>query len=157
MVESTASAKTDETIKSYTEQELENLGNFFIESVHQLLGLNKDLINRELHPNGTNEILNNFASDSNRRTIVFSKIEKAADSEELKNSDPQEKKEAVTVKLLISDKVEYQGVAAQTVAFLKREPFKLLSLKDKSSIEEKSPTPTGEAAEIEEEYVDLSA
>jgi hypothetical protein len=56
--------------------------------VHQLLGMNKDLINRELHPNGTNEILMAFASDKNQRTIVFSKVEKVESVEEVKSSDP---------------------------------------------------------------------
>jgi hypothetical protein len=169
MVESSTSAKTpDEAIASFTEAELEILGKFFIESVHQLLGVNKDLINRELHPQGSNEILTRFASDKNQRTIVFSKVEKPdSNEEEVKSVDPQDKKEAATsIKLYISDKVEYQGTTAQAVAFLKREPYKLLYLKDKLNMEVgKMPsvtpgndaTPGGDPSALDQEDVDLSS
>lgn len=50
--------------------------------------------------------------------------------------------------------MEYQGSAAQTVAFLKREPYKTLNIKDQA----KKVTPSGTPGEgtIEDEYVDIS-
>ncbi len=122
---------------AHSEADLEILAKFFIETCHSLLGVNKDLINRELHRDGSFEILKTFASDKNQRSLVFSKVDKssAANSEEVKQAvakaesfvDPQDD---TGVQLFISNKVEYQGISAMTIAFLKREPYKHLYLKD---------------------------
>ena len=99
---------------AHSEADLEILAKFFIETCHSLLGVNKDLINRELHPDGSFEILKTFASDKNQRSLVFSKVDKssAANSEEVKQAvakaesfvDPQDD---TGVQLFISNKVEY--------------------------------------------------
>jgi hypothetical protein len=165
MVESSQqSAKTDEAIVTHTEAELEILAKFFVETCHQLLGVNKDLINHQLHPHGSFEILNAFASDKSQRTLVFSKVERTSSGDdEIKQTDPQEKRETSDVRLVISNKVEYQGASAQAIAFLKREPYKHLYLKDQDKLkidtEEKSTATTAGdvATTMDEEFVDLSS
>jgi len=66
---------------------------------------------------------------------VFSKIEpSAATDEELKQGQAEKKEpqesQAGNIVLTISDKVTYHGSSAQAIAFLKREPYKRLTLKD---------------------------
>jgi len=59
-----SSAKADEVIQ-HSETELMILAGFFVESCNQLLGVSKELINKELLPEGSFEILRKFASDKN--------------------------------------------------------------------------------------------
>lgn len=82
------SANAGEDMAAHSEADLEILAKFFIETCHSLLGVNKDLINRELHRDGSFEILKTFASDKNQRSLVFSKVDKssAANSEEVKQA-----------------------------------------------------------------------
>jgi hypothetical protein len=93
---------------THTEAELEILARFFVETCHQLLGVNKDLINHQLHPGGSFEILNSFASDKSQRTLVFSKVERTIQAaDDIKNTETSEKREPSDVRLIISNKVEY--------------------------------------------------
>ena len=139
------------------------LAGFFIESCNQLLGVSKEVIEKELLPDGNFDILKKFAQDKNQRTLVFSKIETTAAEEDELKQEQAEKKEPVadSISLTISDKVKYHGSSAQVIAFLKREPYKRLTLKDQDKIKQEpealSPTPNPGEVNNMEEVVDLGS
>ena len=97
--------------------------------------------------------------------MVFSKVDKssATNSEEVKQTEVSKVESSIDpqddtgVQLFISNKVEYQGTSAMTIAFLKREPYKHLYLKDNEKKME-AVTPGGEqTGAMDEEVIDLSS
>ena len=60
------------------EAELEILCGFLRETVAQLLAVNKDLLNRELHTPSVLELLKHYAMDKGQRSLVVAKIERPA-------------------------------------------------------------------------------
>lgn len=126
----------------YSEAEIEILANYLLAASHTLLDLNKDLINKEIHSTSVWQRLKTFAEEKQSRVLVIAKLEKGASVKEgdsIKNEETKAddsistlKSEAlsgVSAEIHFSDKVEYFGVAAQTIAFLKREDFSVLNLR----------------------------
>lgn len=153
-----STAKGEETIVSYSEAELAVLGRFFAETAHSLLNVPQELVEKELNP----AVLGDFASDKNQRTLVFAKIEKSASGPE---ESPQVKKEpvAVSTKIVVSNKVEFQGASTMAIAFIKREPHKHLYLKNQAAAENESKAASitsggdEQPATIEDVSVDISS
>lgn len=158
----------------YGEAELEVLSKYLLATCHSLLDLNKDLLNKELHSAPVQQRLKTFAEEKQSRTLVIAKLEKGAavkegetvKSEEIKLDDTistlnSDLNSNTLAEIFFSDKVEYYGNAAQTIAFLKREDFAVLNLKadlDLSKILDQADNPSGQlvGADPNEERIDLS-
>jgi len=109
--------------------------------------VNKDLFNRELHLASTQEAVKAFANDKTQRAFVVAKIEKSTTGQDSTNTSTVKSEKptsedmsegisrnetmggASQVELVFSNKVEYIGHTAQTIAFLKRENYSRLDLK----------------------------
>ena len=126
---------SEKTISSQTD--LTALNQYLTASCCTLLGVNIDKFHRALHDLRNQEVLAQYVSDKNQRTLLVARIDlraKAAqdfedhdgkEGESVAQADKSKGAEAGEVlqgeEIRFSLRVQYMGTIAHTLAFLKRE------------------------------------
>jgi hypothetical protein len=76
-----------------------------------------------------------FAEDKQTRSLVIAKVDRSQGDQEqppmtkADDTDQMSMQTEGSVQVLFSEKVEYLGTTAQTIAFLKRESYAVLDLR----------------------------
>jgi hypothetical protein len=83
-------APPEEEIIEYNEHELAVLENYLQATCHQLLDLNRDLLNFELHKEDTRLLVKKFAENKSSRTLVVVKSEKTAHEQDESEEQKQD-------------------------------------------------------------------
>ena len=86
----------------------------------------------QLHLTETQERIKFFAQEKMSRALVIAKVDKSASADNAnqdKSKIEVETQEVSGFEIVFSDKVEFLGPTAQTIAFLKRENYARLDLK----------------------------
>lgn len=120
-------------------QDLTPLNVYLIASCSTILDVNKDKLNNTLHQPDVQDLLAQFASDKNQRTLLVSRVDSRGGPGPDANTDeplasPRTTDKSVTTSgendvVKFSLKVEYHGGAAHSIAFLKREQYGFLDLR----------------------------
>ena len=153
------------------EAELEILCGFLRETAAQLLAVNKDLLNRELHTPAVLELLKQYAGEKGVRSLVVAKIERPASnaggdadtsaSGQDAGSDTQSSiRQDGNVEISFDTKVQYLGPNAQSLAFLKREDYAKLDLAagiDLEKVLDAGISADASSGTPAEEHIDLSS
>jgi hypothetical protein len=117
---------------------LKIINHFIAESSTILLNIDSNLLNVTLHLAESQERVKHFAQDKQSRALVIAKIDRASQQTGKDASMITDGSSVIAeggYDILISDKVEYLGIAAHTIAFLKRENYASLDLKPELDIE----------------------
>jgi hypothetical protein len=119
----------------FGESEIQILVDYLFETAASLLDLNKDLLNWQLHQAPTLQLVKQFAEDKQTRSLVIAKVDRSQGDQEqppmtkADDTDQMSMQTEGSVQVLFSEKVEYLGTTAQTIAFLKRESYAVLDLR----------------------------
>ena len=126
----------------YGEAEIKLLVDYLNRVCSSLLDLNKDLLNWHLVQDRTLSLIKRFAEDKQTRALVVAKIDRnqtgpsesdnTQASIEVVSDSVSSQPDGSNIQVLFSEKVEYMGSTAQTIAFLKRESYSTLDLSQAS-------------------------